>query len=388
MQPRLPLTPASSTDIAAMEKGCGLPLEEMVFSLPPAALSTPSFPRSDIRSPTSPESPPLDCSRGLRQKAGSKRTAVEFCLPPPPTRTRKIIQVKPKSRDQSIRMPAQASPQKRKSTDLDDSSHPQSPAGSSLPKKRQANSGTTSAGRKIARKTAHSLIERRRRSKMNQEFATLKDMIPACRGHEMHKLAILQASIEYLQYLETCVKDLKAANAGRTSTPTSPKWHPSVSAATEHYDSGASLQSSPEIPPFSSMSSAITSPVDDAKRPLSQFHFEIPPMSLPLPAIPPPPVFSTCQDDKPPPDISRPLVDPTTASPNIISQHHLSSPIGSAVNPDVDMDREATTALLMLNKDRRSPQSIFGRFTWPKLPDNSSKADKKLGISVHDLLSH
>jgi hypothetical protein len=27
---------------------------------------------------------------------------------------------------------------------------------------------------------------------MNEEFATLKDMIPACRGQEMHKLAILQ----------------------------------------------------------------------------------------------------------------------------------------------------------------------------------------------------
>lgn len=53
-------------------------------------------------------------------------------------------------------------------------------------------SATSAAGRKIARKTAHSLIERRRRSKMNEEFGTLKDMIPACRGQEMHKLAILQ----------------------------------------------------------------------------------------------------------------------------------------------------------------------------------------------------
>jgi hypothetical protein len=37
------------------------------------------------------------------------------------------------------------------------------------------------------------LIERRRRSKMNEEFGVLKDMIPACTG-EMHKLAILQVS--------------------------------------------------------------------------------------------------------------------------------------------------------------------------------------------------
>jgi hypothetical protein len=62
-------------------------------------------------------------------------------------------------------------------------------------KKKQNNAGTTAAGRKIARKTAHSLIERRRRSKMNEEFGVLKDMIPACKGQEMHKLAILQVSI-------------------------------------------------------------------------------------------------------------------------------------------------------------------------------------------------
>jgi hypothetical protein len=58
--------------------------------------------------------------------------------------------------------------------------------------KRKQAGNATAAGRKIARKTAHSLIERRRRSKMNEEFGVLKDMIPACRGQEMHKLAILQ----------------------------------------------------------------------------------------------------------------------------------------------------------------------------------------------------
>ena len=63
-------------------------------------------------------------------------------------------------------------------------------AGGDKGKKKQP-SATSAAGRKIARKTAHSLIERRRRSKMNEEFAVLKSMIPACTG-EMHKLAILQ----------------------------------------------------------------------------------------------------------------------------------------------------------------------------------------------------
>jgi hypothetical protein len=66
------------------------------------------------------------------------------------------------------------------------------PTAAAANRKKQPSS-TSAAGRKIARKTAHSLIERRRRSKMNEEFALLKSMIPACSG-EMHKLAILQVS--------------------------------------------------------------------------------------------------------------------------------------------------------------------------------------------------
>lgn len=69
------------------------------------------------------------------------------------------------------------------------------PASGTGGKRKQAGN-PTAAGRKIARKTAHSLIERRRRSKMNEEFGVLKDMIPACAGQEMHKLAILQVSMQ------------------------------------------------------------------------------------------------------------------------------------------------------------------------------------------------
>ena len=62
---------------------------------------------------------------------------------------------------------------------------------SGAPGKKQPSS-TSVAGKKLARKTAHSVIERRRRSKMNEEFGVLKAMIPACTDQEMHKLAILQ----------------------------------------------------------------------------------------------------------------------------------------------------------------------------------------------------
>lgn len=109
-------------------------------------------------------------------------TKDDFALPPPPTRSRKIIQMKPReaeSQDGST------------TTGNQPAGKAQTQAGG---KRKQNNAGTTAAGRKIARKTAHSLIERRRRSKMNEEFGVLKDMIPACKGQEMHKLAILQVS--------------------------------------------------------------------------------------------------------------------------------------------------------------------------------------------------
>ena len=38
----------------------------------------------------------------------------------------------------------------------------------------------------ITRKAAHSIIERRRRMKMSEEFGVLKGIIPACKGVEMH----------------------------------------------------------------------------------------------------------------------------------------------------------------------------------------------------------
>ncbi|CAK7565130.1 MAG: hypothetical protein SEPTF4163_003039 [Sporothrix epigloea] len=151
----------------------------------------------------------------------------KFALPPPPTRSRKIIQMKPRttansgSKNGSAAAPAATllplAPAKAAKggaaavlaeTVSGDSAVTEASTSATAGKKKQP-SATSAAGRKIARKTAHSLIERRRRSKMNEEFAVLKSMIPACSG-EMHKLAILQASIEYVRYLEDCVAALKS----------------------------------------------------------------------------------------------------------------------------------------------------------------------------------
>lgn len=161
-----------------------------IFALPPAALgaTAESVSRRSSRSdltyvPVSPTSPDL-VACGSARPGATKRPLEEFDLPPPPTRTRKIIQMKPKS--PPSKSTAKSKENGKTATQTSPENPPNAPAG-----KRKQPSATSAAGRKIARKTAHSLIERRRRSKMNEEFGTLKDMIPACQGQEMHKLAIL-----------------------------------------------------------------------------------------------------------------------------------------------------------------------------------------------------
>lgn len=58
---------------------------------------------------------------------------------------------------------------------------------------------------------------------MNEEFAVLKDLVPACRGVEMHKLAILQAGIEYVRYLEGCVDGLRKGEMRDLPVENAPK---------------------------------------------------------------------------------------------------------------------------------------------------------------------
>jgi len=200
-RPNPPPTPGSSSDIRGKEGVLGAP----AFNLPPTAYhepdrasntsSTPSASGSD--SSYRPVSPAAEGSRKRpATQPGPVITKDDFALPPPPTRSRKIIQMKPREIEQ------QATP--TQSTTVSPQLVGKTQGGSSQGAKRKQNSaGTTAAGRKIARKTAHSLIERRRRSKMNEEFGVLKDMIPACRGQEMHKLAILQVSILRQLYAST-----------------------------------------------------------------------------------------------------------------------------------------------------------------------------------------
>jgi len=81
--------------------------------------------------------------------------------------------------------------------------------------------------RKKEHKTAHSIIEKKRRIRMNREFEALKYLIPACRnnlgqnggggggngngngngnnGEGMYKLTILQATVDYIKYLHQVI---------------------------------------------------------------------------------------------------------------------------------------------------------------------------------------
>ena len=163
-RPAMPLTPAASTDIAAKEQASVS--SDQAFDLPPPAVR-----HTSTNDPT---------HRPLQPAPSTN-----YSLPPPPTRSRTIIQMTPKSQPQEV--------QKGWSQPSSKASNKRGSSGSNAgpPAKKQPSS-TSVAGKKIARKTAHSVIERRRRSKMNEEFDALKGLIPACTGQEMHKLAILQ----------------------------------------------------------------------------------------------------------------------------------------------------------------------------------------------------
>jgi hypothetical protein len=210
-RPEPPPTPASSTEIKGQD-GSAFPPLQMSFELPPPAVaaadsqaqsrpSSSSTKQSSVSNnsnssyrPASPVSPALPASEvvkirrrsSIAQKPAAKDS---FALPPPPTRSRKIIQMKPREQ-----------PEEQPEVVVDG---PKAAAGKAAPAKKKQPSATSVAGRKIARKTAHSLIERRRRSKMNEEFGVLKDMIPACTG-EMHKLAILQVSTRRCHFRVIC----------------------------------------------------------------------------------------------------------------------------------------------------------------------------------------
>lgn len=371
------------------------------FSLPPAAISTITDPvscgdnnddsniNSNINkkadrlggqqplSPTSPQIPAKhdDASTprqrpGPRPTATKKRPAADFALPPPPTRARKIIQMKPDSKGDSKHeskpQPQLQQPEQQSRANSRSSSNNNKPVSSSAPsaKKKQSAANSSTPPRKVARKTAHSLIERRRRSKMNEEFSTLEGMIPACKDQDMHKLAILQAGIEYMNYLEQCIVDLKAANKRKDSdSPTTSLRRQSsdLNSAQDHHSRCNTAQELFPQPPAHAGGVPATQPSptlggsNEAGRwPHHSCH----------------PQSAACSSTT-----TSPILQPPEANFLPTPSFH--------PKPSVDMDHEASAALLMLNKvDSRKLDSEESRWR------NSKEPERKLGISVKDLLSH
>ncbi|KAG0357141.1 hypothetical protein BG005_003889 [Podila minutissima] len=57
--------------------------------------------------------------------------------------------------------------------------------------------------RDMMRKVSHSAIERRRRERINDKILQLKHLVPSCVDEDhLHKLSILQSTIEYIQHLK------------------------------------------------------------------------------------------------------------------------------------------------------------------------------------------
>ncbi|KAH6845248.1 hypothetical protein B0I37DRAFT_180208 [Chaetomium sp. MPI-CAGE-AT-0009] len=364
-------TPASSTDIKGQD-GSKMASLQLAFELPPPAVAGEAGPNAPTTSAAFYPTQASETVKSRRRSSAANPPKDQFALPPPPTRSRKIIQMKPRE-EPSPETPASTSKTASKSN-AGASSTTQA-AGS----KRKQPSATSAAGRKIARKTAHSLIERRRRSKMNEEFAVLKGLIPACTG-EMHKLAILQASIEYVRYLEDCVTKLKAQCGSEAMLDPEPRPpqsslpSPSMADTYNHGQGYAATAEpcSPDVEMTSSSSAPSPSFTPIAGR------SQAPSIS---PALRP-------QDPSRHNSYSSVSSDyrlhgystSTTTSPFFGPQHPGAphSAYGSALTspalpPQRDLDQEATTALLMLNQmDRRT---------------STSTATAPRGMSVRDLLS-
>ncbi|KAK2065316.1 helix-loop-helix DNA-binding domain-containing protein [Colletotrichum caudatum] len=414
-RPTLPPTPASSTDIKGQDGSKNLNPLHLSFELPPPAIAqdasrispkdTQASPVTEFRSilPSKTASYPVqpsETAKSRRRSSAAQRAASNqsFALPPPPTRSRKIIQMKPRAVQEELEKTPETTGAKSGASVPGKAAAAAGTATTAQGKKKQP-STTTAAGRKTARKTAHSLIEWRRRSKMNEEFAVLKGMIPACTG-EMHKLAILQASIEYVRYLEDCVAKLKARQDA------SEAWSPPESGLQTPAGRGESWGPIPQfVPGHQEDSDDVAMTESEALSPASP---PVPQQQVPQmqhsrsgqlsvsPALLPQDVGSRHRHDS----YSSVSTDhqrqynystSTTTSPAFGPQTYVGyghgGGLGSALTspalaPQRDPDQEATVALLMLNSDRRGTIGDASTVAGAGAVRSTGR-----GMSVRDLLS-
>lgn len=146
-------------------------------------------------------------------------------LPPPPSLKTTIIQLNKDidPEDNNYEILNNAYNPSTSGRSLSSSSAP-----AEQPKKKRRRSNSFVDDKELARrrnetKQLHSIIEKRRRIKINREFEALKYIIPACRNSEnnskknassnnnskidgMYKLTILKSSVEYILYLHHIIQ--------------------------------------------------------------------------------------------------------------------------------------------------------------------------------------
>lgn len=234
---------------------------------------------------------------------------------------------------------------------------------------------------------------------MNEEFGVLKDMIPACSGVEMHKLAILQAGIEYVKYLQGCVEKLQddrrperrreedadddieePGTIGKTPSA-SPRLEPfdyrRASIATTSTATTSTYPSPALQPSMSSSSLASQRPLPPPMTKTKTYSTSPPPLVAQTPsATGVSPAFNAIHFS---PDLSRMYSNQHhigKQSPNILPLPQAAMPMGPAAGQkgqEGHAEATATAALMMLTNDRRTTTSGSGRSG---------------GMSVMDLLSH
>ncbi|KAI9845323.1 MAG: hypothetical protein M1837_004945 [Sclerophora amabilis] len=367
-RPAMPPTPGSSTELQGK---VGPGLESLItFSLPPPAMlsksnsSSSKVSDSSTYHPLSPTSPAVSQKAKRRRSSASQPTVVkeDFDIPPPPTRTRRIIQMKPGQKDQKTNEPPPAAPK--------EASKISNLSGAAGKKKSSSQSGT--GGRKNARRTAHSVIERRRRSKMNEEFGILRDMIPACKDQDMHKLAILQGSIDYLRYLEKCVSNLQEKTRASPNPYQEPKTASVASSTTtsNQYPRIAVIghdEHDPHPPDHLTPPDIEFTPPHRQPQVSPSLHCIRQPSSVVRPVSESGSISPTLTA----PDLSTTSLS-TSTSPNLLVQSRRGINSSSSKQNNKNADYEATEALMMLTTDRRG--------------SGGGAARVRCGMSVKDLL--
>ncbi|KAF9435637.1 hypothetical protein BGZ76_005840 [Entomortierella beljakovae] len=132
-----------------------------------------------------------------------------------PNSPRKFMMLPPQKVPSTTTSHRSSRSQSRKAS-ISSSNDSTSSAPTSPPSRRRTSSSSKlidQETRDLMRKVSHSAIERRRRERINDKILQLKHLVPACVDEDhLHKLSILQSTIEYIQHLKA-ILPASVANA-------------------------------------------------------------------------------------------------------------------------------------------------------------------------------